>query len=65
MPGSKGASETTASAVESFLVAMLRFPEVQKKAQDQLDRILDGRLPDFEDEDDLPYISAIVKEVLR
>ncbi|PPQ96376.1 hypothetical protein CVT26_004978 [Gymnopilus dilepis] len=60
-----GASETTASAVESFLVAMLRFPEVQKKAQDQLDRILNGRLPDFEDEDDLPYISAIVKEVLR
>ena len=41
-------------------------PHVVKKAQEGLDRVLDGeRLPDFSDLENLPYISAIVKEVLR
>jgi len=44
---------------------MLISPETQKKAQEELDSVLMGRLPDFDDEDKLPYISAIVKEVLR
>jgi len=44
---------------------MICYPEVQKKAREELDRVLKGRLPDFSDYDDLPYIQAIVKEVLR
>lgn len=41
-------------------------PHVVKKAQDELDRVVGSeRLPDFSDQDNLPYISAIVKEVLR
>ena len=44
---------------------MLQFPEVQRKAQEELDRVLEGRLPEFTDEENLPYISAIIKEVLR
>ncbi|KAF4617511.1 hypothetical protein D9613_005756 [Agrocybe pediades] len=44
---------------------MIRFPEVQRKAQAEIDRVLGGRLPEFNDQEDLPYISAIVKEVLR
>ena len=35
------------------------------KAQAELDRVVTGRLPDFDDMDELPYLSAIVKEVLR
>jgi len=46
---------------------MVHFPEVQRKAQAELDRVLrdSGRLPGYEDQPDLPYITAIVKEVLR
>jgi cytochrome P450 len=44
---------------------MVCFPEVQIKAQAELDRVVSGRLPDFDDMDELPYLSAIVKEVLR
>ena len=44
---------------------MVLHPGVQVKAQEELDRVLQGRLPDFHDEPNLPYISAIVKEVLR
>lgn len=44
---------------------MLYFPDVQKKAQEELDRVLGGRLPEFQDERNLPYLSAVVKEVMR
>ena len=45
---------------------MATHPEVQKKAQKDLDAVLGGvRLPEFSDFDKLPYISAIVNEVFR
>ena len=41
-------------------------PRVLRKAQEELDRVVGSdRLPDFSDQVDLPYTSAIVKEVLR
>ena len=41
-------------------------PEVMKKAQDELDLVIGKeRLPEFSDRDNLPYIDAVVKEVLR
>ena len=53
------------SAIHTFFLAMVCFPEIQKKAQAEIDRVVVGRLPDFGDVDELPYLSAIVKEVLR
>ena len=45
---------------------MVLFPDVQKKAQDEIDRIVGGnRLPSFGDKSSLPYISRIVLECLR
>ena len=41
-------------------------PHVSRKAQNELDRVLGGeRLPDFSDQERLPYISAITKELFR
>ncbi|KXN80932.1 O-methylsterigmatocystin oxidoreductase [Leucoagaricus sp. SymC.cos] len=60
-----GGSETTISAVRTFFMAMCLYPEVQKKAHAQLDSVLKGRLPEFNDRPSLPYISAIVKETMR
>jgi len=49
-----------------FLLSMVLHPEVQRRAQDELDRVVEpGSLPDFSDEPQLPYITAIVREVLR
>ncbi|KAK7442490.1 hypothetical protein VKT23_016088 [Stygiomarasmius scandens] len=45
---------------------MVCNPAVQKKAQEELDRVVGcGRLPNHSDEADLPYITAIMYEVLR
>ncbi|KIJ97388.1 hypothetical protein K443DRAFT_681535 [Laccaria amethystina LaAM-08-1] len=61
-----GGADTTSSAVETFILAMLNFPEIQRKAQEEVDRVVGrSRLPDFADEADLPYLSAVVKEVFR
>ena len=41
-------------------------PEVVALAQQELDEVLGGeRLPDFSDKPQLPYVSALLKEVLR
>ena len=48
------------------MLAMALHPEVQAKARAELDRVIGtNRLPDFDDEEDLPYITAIVREILR
>jgi cytochrome P450 len=45
---------------------MALHPEIQRKAHAELDAVLDGiRLPTFDDENELPYVGAIVKEVFR
>jgi hypothetical protein len=45
---------------------MVLYPDVQKRAQSEIDRVIGSdRLPTFEDRDQLPYIEAVVKEVLR
>ncbi len=45
---------------------MTLYPEVQRKAQTEIDRVVgNSRLPDFSDQDALPYVQAVLKEVLR
>jgi hypothetical protein len=49
-----------------FIVAMAMHPEVQVKAQAEIDSVLRGsRLPDIDDKESMPYVQAIVKEVFR
>ncbi|KAF7325230.1 Cytochrome P450 [Mycena kentingensis (nom. inval.)] len=61
-----GAAETTVSTLGWFVLAMLKHPEVQRKAQAEVDAVLGhGALPRFEDRPMLPYVEAVVKEVLR
>jgi len=58
--------ETTLSTLMVFIFLMVLHPESQTKAQAELDKIIGRyRLPDFTDKDNLPYINAIIKEVMR
>lgn len=48
------------------MLAMVQNPSLQKKAQAAVDEVVGhDRLPEFSDRDSIPYIDAIVKEVLR
>ncbi|EIN11999.1 cytochrome P450 [Punctularia strigosozonata HHB-11173 SS5] len=59
-------AETTAAVMLYFMQAMVLYPEVQARAQEELDRVLaPGAAPTFDDYEQLPYIRAIVKESLR
>ncbi|EMD37798.1 hypothetical protein CERSUDRAFT_94793 [Gelatoporia subvermispora B] len=61
-----GGADTTASTLSAFFLAMTLFPEVQYKAQRELDNVLSsGRFPELRDQPSLPYITAVVKESLR
>ncbi len=45
---------------------MTMFPDVQRTAQEEIDRVIGiGRLPTFSDRENLPYIEAIVTEAWR
>ncbi|KAH9912858.1 cytochrome P450 [Epithele typhae] len=58
--------DTTASTMKSFFLAMVLYPEVQKKAQAELDAVVGPtRLPDFSDRPSLVYINAIIREMYR
>jgi len=61
-----GGADTVVSALNTFILAMTCHPDVQRKAHEELDRVVTpGQLPTFKDEASLPYISAIVKELTR
>lgn len=45
---------------------MIRNPEVQRRAQEELDRVVGSdRLPTLDDRLNLPYIEGVVNESLR
>jgi cytochrome P450 len=49
-----------------WMLAMVAFPETQRRAQAELDAVVGrSRIPSFSDLDGLPYLRAMVKEVLR
>ena len=56
----------TATALSVFMLAMALYPDVMHKAQHQIDVTVGaGRLPTFADAPNLPYLQAMVMEVLR
>lgn len=56
----------TVSAIHSFFLAMTIHPEVLKRAQAEIDYVIGtDRMPSLSDRPNLPYIEAVVKEVLR
>ena len=53
-------------AVQTIFLAMALHPEVQKKAQAEIDAVVGpNRLPGFDDRPFLPYIDAVVKQSMR
>ncbi|KAF9525611.1 cytochrome P450 [Crepidotus variabilis] len=59
-------AETTAAVMAWFFLAMTLYPEVQRKAQEEIDIIVGrDRMPNFDDLESMPYLRALVREILR
>jgi len=62
----EGGAETSASSVMVFILAMAAFPEVLAKVQEEVDRVCGTlRMPGKDDVASLPYLKAVMLEVLR
>jgi hypothetical protein len=56
----------TVTTITILFLALVIYPEVQKRAQAELDAVVGrDRLPTFDDRPRLPYIEAICREVER
>ncbi|KAF7342026.1 Cytochrome P450 [Mycena venus] len=61
-----GGAHTTTSAIASFFLLMSTHPDIQKRAQDEIDRVSGrDRLLTIDDQKALPYVTALLKEILR
>ncbi|KAI0298174.1 cytochrome P450 [Multifurca ochricompacta] len=61
-----GGAESTVTTLIWWTLAMIAYPEVQRRAQAELDAVVGrSRLPTFADLPHLPYVRAMVKEILR
>ncbi|KAJ3824541.1 cytochrome P450 [Lentinula raphanica] len=59
-------ADTTVSDQYSVFLAMVRHPEVLRKAQAEIDAVVgNDRLPAFSDREHLPYLNAFLTEALR
>ncbi|KAF8960907.1 cytochrome P450 [Flammula alnicola] len=56
--------ETTAGTTTTFIMAMLHYPDVQKRAQTELDAVIgQDRMPEYEDRENLPYLRALITKL--
>jgi cytochrome P450 len=59
-------AETSASSTKTNIMFLATHPEVQDKAQKEIDAVCGvERLPSFADFKDMPYINCIIKESQR
>ena len=56
---------TSTSTIYSLLAILTAKPDVQEKAQEEVDRVLQGQRPKLKDKQKMPYIQALLEEVLR
>ena len=61
-----GASGTSATAMQTIILNMCLFPELQQRMQEEIDKAIGGqRLPDFNDFSSFPTSRAVIKESMR
>jgi len=57
--------ETTANALTWTWYLLSQSPEVERRLHEEIDRVLQGRLPYVGDVDRLPYVVRVVTEAMR
>ncbi|KAI8334343.1 cytochrome P450 [Chlamydoabsidia padenii] len=62
-----GGSDTTSVSLNWLIVILSHHPQIQKRLQAEIDGFIQahGRLPTFEERDQLPYLISVQKESIR
>ncbi|KAL7849995.1 hypothetical protein SRHO_G00193440 [Serrasalmus rhombeus] len=58
-------TDTTAATLRWSLLLMAKYPHVQDRVQEEIDRVVGGRQPVMEDRKNLPYTDAVMHEIQR
>ncbi|XP_066532446.1 cytochrome P450 2J2-like [Hoplias malabaricus] len=59
-------TETSATTIRWGLVFMMKYPEIQEKVQEEIDRVIGhSRQPSMADKPSMPYTEAVVHEIQR
>ncbi|KAF5341790.1 hypothetical protein D9611_001158 [Ephemerocybe angulata] len=58
-------TDTIVASILVWIWVLLKNPDIQARVHEELDRVLNGRMPDFEDQEQLPYLTASLMESTR
>ncbi|TLS26694.1 hypothetical protein PpBr36_04159 [Pyricularia pennisetigena] len=61
----EGGADTTAMTFETFSLAMAAHPDAMRRAQEEVDRVYGGEMPQSADAKELPFLMACIFETMR
>lgn len=58
-------SETTSTTLDWAFLYMIEFPDVQKKCQEEIGKVVGDKVIEYSDRTKLPYVNATIMEIQR